>query len=156
MKFKCSILLCLTFCLIQKAVAKDEQCVGVFCASNQSVKQIESVIFDKYIGGQVLGSVDLIRSAFSPDAVMLTPKPSDKNNGALRKWLDMHSEVEQWAVVPNKSIKVDEVKILSLDIIDERLATVQIKMESRVYEVVTLVKINEEWKIASKVYVLQK
>lgn len=156
MKCYCVSLLVLMTMFSHTLMAEENQRKTVFATSEETTRQIEDVIFNKYMGGQISGDVRVIQDAFSVDAVMLSPNLSKAENKSLYRWLDMHSEVEKWGAVPNTKINTDNVKILKLDVIDERLATAQIKMEDRVYEVVTLVKIQGEWKIASKVYVPQK
>lgn len=135
--------------------AKEGDKNTVFAHSKEVRAAIEKVIFNNYMGGQIIGDAEVIKAAFSPDSVMLSPNFSKKGHYSLNKWLDMHSEVTSWGAVPNKNIDINEVKILKLDVIDERLATAQIKMEDRVYEVVTLVKMEDVWKIASKVFIPQ-
>ncbi|GFD91003.1 hypothetical protein KUL152_32290 [Tenacibaculum sp. KUL152] len=140
--------------VVNLSIAEEEYSANPFIASPEIVREIKNVIFDKYIGGQIAGRADVIKDAFSPDAVMLSPVLSDESS--LYRWLDMHSEADKWGATANSNIDINKVKILKLDIIDERLATAQINMLDRVFEVVTLVKTKNGWKIASKVYVPQQ
>jgi|TARA_B100002003_G_C14101301_1_gene529658 hypothetical protein len=142
--------------VVNLSIAEEEYSANPFIASPEIVREIKNVIFDKYIGGQIAGRADVIKDAFSPDAVMLSPVLSDESESSLYRWLDMHSEADKWGAIANSNIDINKVKILKLDIIDERLATAQINMLDRVFEVVTLVKTKNGWKIASKVYVPQQ
>jgi hypothetical protein len=134
--------------VVNLSIAEEEYSANPFIASPEIVREIKNVIFDKYIGGQIAGRADVIKDAFSPDAV--------ESESSLYRWLDMHSEADKWGAIANSNIDINKVKILKLDIIDERLATAQINMLDRVFEVVTLVKTKNGWKIASKVYVPQQ
>lgn len=142
--------------LSQHSNASEDLSKKLFATSSANIKQIKEVIYDKYVGGQISGDASIIKDSFSPDAVMLTPILPHKADSSLEKWLDMHSEADKWGASANKNIDINEVKILKLDVIDDRMATAQIKMEDRVYEVITLVKIRSQWKIASKVFISQR
>jgi hypothetical protein len=157
MKLKYYSFLVITIVLVSKqSFAKESLIKAPFTNSSESLAQIEKVIFDKYIGGQISGDASLIKDSFSKDAVMLTPALPSSAASSLTRWLDMHSEADMWGASPNTNLNINEIKILKLDIIDDRLATAQIKMEERVYEIVTLVKIDNHWKIASKVFIPQR
>ncbi|GEA11971.1 nuclear transport factor 2 family protein [Alteromonas sp. KUL49] len=127
----------------------------LFATNEETLSQIKQTIYNNYIGGQIIGSAEMIQQAFDKNAVMLRPVKQPMDGARLERWDDMHSLAERWAVIPNDSLLIDEIKLLAIDVIDQRLATVQLKVEDRVYEVLTLVKIDQDWKIASKVYINQ-
>lgn len=153
--FKKALFFLMINCLSFTAGANEKQCEPLFCVSPETVVSIKKVIYENYLGGQIIGSAAIIQSAFDKNAVMLRGNNNSKDKVKLTRWLDMHSLVAEWAKVPNPNLNIDDVELLSLDVIDERLATAQIRMQNRVYEVLNLVKVDGNWLIASKVYIVQ-
>ena len=123
--------------------------------SSESYAEIKSVLYDSYLGGQKNSSVETIRRAFHSDSVMMFPQSDEAGKSYLQKWTDMHSTVVEWAEPGNPDLNLDNFEILSMDVVDERMAVVIFKIEDRVYDAITLLKIENDWKIVSKVYILQ-
>jgi len=128
----------------------------LLAASDDSREKIRSVIFDQYLRGQKIQSAETIRQAFSPESVMLYSYQNGAKEYQLDRWLDMHDLVGEWAEQSSPDMDLSKFNILSLDIVDERIAVVTLKVEDRVFDALTLVKEGDDWKIASKVYVSQK
>lgn len=116
---------------------------------------IRSVLYDHYLGGQKQQSAEIIQSAFHKDSVMMMPVVDDTGKSALKKWLDMHKEVEGWASPGNPSLDFENFEVLSMSIIDQRMAQVMFKYNDTVFDAITLVKIQGEWVIAAKVFIPQ-
>jgi len=137
----------------QKLISNQKQLLKV---SDDTLRQIESVIFDKYLLGQKMKSAKIIRSAFNKDSVMLFPVLQKDGKFGLTRWLDMHKIAADWADQSSSDLDLSQFEILSIDVVDERIAVVTLKVKERVYDALTLVKEADDWKIASKVYILQK
>ncbi len=118
-------------------------------------EEIKNVLYEKYLGGQKNSSVETLRDAFHPDSVMFFPSKDDAGKSYLQRWTDMHSTVVGWAEPGNPDLTFDNFEILSMNVVDERMAVVIFKIEDRVYDAITLINIDNTWKIASKVYILQ-
>lgn len=117
---------------------------------------IMSVIYDKYLGGQKRSDVEAIREAYHPDSLMMIPVKDEDGRSVLRKTNDMHKEVESWADPGMPDMDLDTYPILSLTAVDNRMAQILLKSQDRVFDAITMVKIDGKWVIASKVYILQK
>jgi dsDNA-binding SOS-regulon protein len=124
-------------------------------ASETSKAEIKSAIFDQYLLGQKLQSAETIQKAFNPDSVMLYSYKDKSENYRLERSLDMHATAKEWAEQSSPDLDLSKFEILSLDIVDDRIAVATLKVEERVFDALTLVKEGDEWKIASKVYILQ-
>ncbi len=124
-------------------------------ASETSIAEIKSVIFDQYLLGQKMQSAETIQKAFSPDSVMLYSYKDEAENYRLEQSLEMHDTAKEWAEQSSPDLDLSKFEILSLDIVDDRIAVATLKVEERVFDALTLVKEGDEWKIASKVYILQ-
>lgn len=122
---------------------------------SETREEIKNVLYEKYLGGQKNSSVETLRNAFHPDSVMLFPSKDEAGKSYLQKWTDMHSTVVGWAEPGNPDLNFDNFEILSMNVVDERMAVVIFKIEDRVYDAITLINIDDTWKIASKVYILQ-
>ncbi len=116
---------------------------------------IRNVLYDHYLGGQKQQSAALIQKAFHKDSVMMLPVVDDAGKSTLKKWLDMHKEVSSWASPGNPSLDFENFEVLSMSIIDQRMAQVMFKYNDMVFDAITLVKIQDEWVIAAKVFIPQ-
>lgn len=117
--------------------------------------EIQHVLHEEYIGGQIVGSSEMIQAAFHKDMVMMFPDHDANGESYLQLWADMHALAEEWAQTPHPEYDVVSFRILSLDVVDDRLATVLFEVEDRVYEALTLVKAEGKWTIVSKVFIEQ-
>lgn len=124
-------------------------------ASLKTEAEIRDVIYNKYLGGQKLGSAEILKSAFNPDSVMLLPGKDEAGKPKLTRWTDMHDEASKWAENPDPNLNFEDHKILSLNVVDDRIAVVLLDVNGRVYDAITLAKIDDDWTIASKVYIPQ-
>ena len=124
-------------------------------AFSDSHAEIKNVLYNNYLGGQKNSSVETLRQAFHPDSVMIFARKDKAGKSYLQKWTDMHSTVVDWAEPGFSDLDFDNFEILSMDVVDERMAVVIFKIEDRVYDAITLLKIDNDWKIVSKVYIRQ-
>ena len=122
-------------------------------AADPDKAAVKAAVFD-YFEGQGEASLERLERAFHPDASMFGVLPNDDGEQALRVWPNMSDVVKNWAANDNPPGERDG-EILSMDIVDGRIAVVQFRSTDRFYDSLTLVKIDGEWKIAAKVFVLQ-
>lgn len=117
--------------------------------------EIQSVLHEDYIGGQIIGSSEIIQSAFHEGMIMMSPSHDGNGETYLQVWTDVRALAEEWTQTPHPDYDVANFEILSVDVVDDRLATVLFKVEDRVYEALTLFRIEVEWRIVSKVFIEQ-
>ena len=67
----------------------------------------------------------------------------------------MTSVLNSWAANENPAGGDRDGEILSMDMVDGRLAVVLFRSTNRFYDALTLSKVNDEWKIIGKAFVLQ-
>jgi len=128
---------------------------NVLHISPETRAEIEAVLYERYLGGQKQGDAALLQSAFNKDAVMSRPTQKDDGSYYLHRWLDMHTVAASWAETANTDLDFKNFEILSLNAVDERMAVVLFRYNDSVYDGITLVKIEDEWQIAAKVYIKQ-
>ena len=116
---------------------------------------IEAAVND-YFQGQGEASEERLFRAFAADhATMVGVVKDDDGKEIIKSWKDMNSVLNKWATNEAPVGGNRDGEILSLDIVDERLAVVLFRSTNRFYDALTLTKINNEWKIIGKSYVLQ-
>jgi len=79
----------------------------------------------------------------------------DNGNEIIKSWKEMNSVLNKWAANKNPVSGDRDGEILSMNIVDDRLAVVLFRSTTRFYDALTLAKLNNEWKIIGKSYVLQ-
>jgi len=116
---------------------------------------IEAAIND-YFQGQGEASEQRLFRAFAADhATMVGVVKDDNGNEIIKSWKEMNSVLNKWAANKNPVGGDRDGEILSLNIVDDRLAVVLFRSTTRFYDALTLAKLNNEWKIIGKSYVLQ-
>jgi len=116
---------------------------------------IEAAVND-YFQGQGEASKDRLFHAFSADhATMVGVVKDDSGKEIIKSWKDMNSVLNKWASNKKPVGGNRDGEILSLNIVDDRLAVVLFRSTNRFYDALTLTKFNNEWKIIAKAYVLQ-
>lgn len=115
---------------------------------------IEAVVMD-YFEGQTAGSFKRLDRAFNDDASMFGVAKNEAGEFYLRVWPKMSEVIEGWSDNPRPNAPERDGEILSIDVVDERIATVMFRSTDRFYDALTLVKIDGQWEIASKVFVRQ-
>ena len=132
-----------------------ENAEAVMKLSPDDEAAIRSLLYDNYLGGQKNQKAELIQRAFHVDSVMLRPNVEKDGKSTLKKWMEMHRTAEDWAVPGSPDLDYGQFEILSISAVDNRMAQVLFKYEDSVYDAITLVKLNDEWIIAAKVFILQ-
>lgn len=114
---------------------------------------IEARVFD-YFDGQGFADADRLDRAFADNATMHGVVSADDGAQTLRQWPDFQETLKSWGSNDNPPGERDG-EIISLSVVDGRIATVQFRSADRFYDALTLVKVNGEWVVATKVFVRQ-
>lgn len=115
---------------------------------------IKAAVMD-YFEGQGEGSFKRLDRAFNDEASMFGVSRNDEGEEYLRVWPKMSDVIVNWSQNPNPDAEPRDGEILSIDVADDRIATVLFRSTDRFYDALTLVKIDGQWEIASKVFVRQ-
>lgn len=116
---------------------------------------IETAVFD-YFHGQGEASRERLFRAFDADnATMVGVTRGDDGAEAVRSWKDMSQVLSNWAANENPPGGDRDGEILSMDVVDDRIAVVMFRSADRFYDALTLGKVNGEWKIIAKAFILQ-
>ena len=118
------------------------------------IEAIEAVILD-YFDGQGEASLERLQNAFHPNSSMFGVVTNDDGETELRVWPKMYDVIERWAQNANPPGAGRDGEVLSIDIVDDRLAVATFRYADRFYEAFSLVKIDGEWKIAAKTFIRQ-
>jgi len=121
--------------------------------SSMDKRKIEAAVYD-YFDGQGQASFERLDRAFSDKAAMYGVRKGENGNEYLRVWPDMNKVIQGWGSNKNPAGDRDS-EILAMNVTDGRIATVHFRSADRFYDVLTLVKIDGEWEIATKVFVNQ-
>ncbi len=115
---------------------------------------IKLVVLD-YFQGQGQASEERLERAFARNhAIMMTSTVGSDGTNSLRR-AEMDDVISTWASNENPSGLRSDYEFLSLQIVDNRLATVTFRSGARFFDALTLMKINNQWRIVTKVYVPQ-
>lgn len=123
-------------------------------AYDPDVAAIEAVVLD-YFDGQGEASLERLQRAFDPDASMFGVMTNEEGESFLRVWPKMSEVIENWAANENPPGAGRDGEVMSIDIVDERLAVVTFRFTDRFYDAFTMVKLDGQWKIAAKTFVGQ-
>ena len=116
---------------------------------------IETAVFD-YFHGQGEASKERLFRAFAADhTTMVGITKGDDGTDTIRSWKDMAAVLNAWASNENPAGGNRDGEIISMDMVDGRLAVVLFRSTDRFYDALTLSKVNNEWKIVGKAFVLQ-
>ncbi len=116
---------------------------------------IEAAVFD-YFHGQGEASAERLNRAFAAESATMVGVTRDREgNETIRAWKDMAEVLANWSANENPPGTERKGEILSMDIVDDRIAVVMFKSADRFYDALTLVYIDDEWKIIQKAFVLQ-
>ena len=118
------------------------------------VEAIEAVVLD-YFDGQGEASLERLQRAFHPDSSMFGVVTNDDGEADLRVWPKMSEVIENWAANETPPGAGRDGEVMSIDIIDQRLAVVTFRYADRFYDAFTMVKLDGQWKIAAKTFVRQ-
>lgn len=123
-------------------------------AYDPDIAAIEAVVLD-YFDGQGEASLERLQRAFHPDSSMFGVMTNEAGESTLRVWPKMSDVIVNWAANENPPGAGRDGEILSIDIVDERLAVVTFRYADRFYDAFTMVKLDGQWKIAAKTFIRQ-
>ena len=126
---------------------------GVTSVSAADRAEIEARVYD-YFDWQGYADAERLDRAFADNATMHGVRTGEDGEQTVRFWPDFQQTLEAWGSNDNPPGERDG-EILSVSVVDGRIATVQFRSADRFYDALTLVKVNDEWVIASKVFVRQ-
>ncbi|MEM7331860.1 MAG: nuclear transport factor 2 family protein [Chloroflexota bacterium] len=113
---------------------------------------ITATVFN-YLKGYANADFAQLDGAFSNKAAMFGVV---KNSGAeeVGVWPNMKETIERWSAneTPPRNLTGE---ILHMNVVDGRIATVQLKFGDDYYDALTLAKVNGTWKIVAKVFIYQ-
>ena len=116
---------------------------------------IKAAVFD-YFHGQGEASAERLNRAFAADkATMVGVTRDESGKETIRAWKDLSEVLANWSANENPPGTEREGEIISMDIVDDRIAVVMFRSADRFYDALTLVYIDDEWKIIQKAFVLQ-
>lgn len=115
---------------------------------------IEEVVYD-YFHGQGEASAERMNRAFAAEHAVMIGGFHAAEGDTLRTSRDMREVIARWAANPNPPGGARDSAVMDLEVVDGRIATVMFRSADQFYDALTLIKVNGEWKIVSKVFVRQ-
>ncbi|NNU15520.1 hypothetical protein HK107_04205 [Parvularcula sp. ZS-1/3] len=122
-------------------------------AGDKTNDAIAAAVFD-YFDGQGERSAERLNRAFSAEHARMIGVLKDDGETVVRTW-EMEDTIANWS-------KGDPItdertgKIVSMNVVDDRLAVVLFDSNGRFLDALTLAKVGEDWKIMSKVFIVQE
>lgn len=117
--------------------------------ANDVEKITESVM--NYFDGIGEASKQRLDKAFNLKAQMITPSQNKQGESELKVW-EIVPTIKHWS--DGKPAKKERIgKILNMHIMDSRLASVSFDSNDEYYDLLTLAKMDGEWKIINKAYI---
>jgi hypothetical protein len=121
-------------------------------AGDDTLGAIEAAVFD-YFEGQSERSEERLSRAFAVDTTQMVGITMDEGGMEITS-RPIAEMVEAWSRGEPSGEKRTG-RIVGMDVVEDRLATVLFDSNGRFYDALTLAKVGGEWKIVSKVYVIQ-
>jgi hypothetical protein len=116
---------------------------------------IEAAVNDYFQGQGEASKERLFRGFVAEHATMVGVVKDDEGKEVVKSWKDMTSVLNKWASNKKPVGGNRDGEILSLNVVDDRLAVVLFRSTTRFYDALTLTKVDKEWKIIGKSYILQ-
>ena len=112
---------------------------------------IEARILD-YFQGQGDADKERLERAFAEDVAVMINAQADGEGFQRREMSDI---IGRWSANPNPPGERTDYEILSIEIVDDRLATATFRYTDRFYDAFILIKHDGEWQIVTKAFVPQ-
>jgi hypothetical protein len=127
-----------------------------FAQSASDASAIERTIRD-YFEGHGTADRKRLENAFAVDAASMVGAVKNKNGYTeLKAWKDLSKVVDRWSNNPNPGGADRNGEIVSLNVVDGRIATVIFRFTDEYYDAFTLLKLDDgSWKIANKTFINQ-
>jgi len=136
--------------LVSAAFAQDADAPS---AADADRAAIEKVIED-YFDGIGAADAERLNRAFAVDkAAMVGLRRNDAGGYDFRAWTDMRPVIENWSDNDNAEGTGRDGEILHMNVTDGRIAAVTFRYKDEYYDVLTLLKVDGTWKIATKTFV---
>ena len=122
---------------------------------NSDTSSIETVIFNYFEGN---GTADRERLSLAFDEKLSSMGGIVKNDKGIaerKKWNDMSAVLDGWAANKDPKGAGRDGEILSMNVIDGRIATALFRYTDQYIDAFTLIKYNGKWKISSKTFIEQ-
>ncbi|MEM9168336.1 MAG: nuclear transport factor 2 family protein [Pseudomonadota bacterium] len=137
------------------AFAGTEKTDAAATDGKSDAKAIKAAVYD-YFHGQGQGSAERLNRAFVAEhASMVGVVKNDAGEPAVRSWKDMGEVLANWSQNPTPDAPDRDGEILDMHVQDGRIATVMFRSRDRFYDALTLAKVDGEWRIIAKAFVLQ-
>ncbi len=147
-KFALPVLMAGTLLTAAPVLADDDE-AGTDAAA------IKARVFD-YFHGQGTADGERLRKAFAADhATMVGVLKGEDGAETIRAWKDMNEILDAWSKGENPPGDGRDGEIISVNMVDDRLAVVLFRYTDRFYDALTLAKVNGDWKIIAKAFVQQ-
>lgn len=126
---------------------------AVLAGDAEDKAAIEAAIED-YFDGIGAADEERLNRAFAADkAAMVGVVKNDDGSRALMAFPDMEKVIANWTGDPNPEGIGRDGEILDMKIVDGQIAMVMFRYKDEYYDVLTLVKLDGVWKIATKTFV---
>ena len=114
---------------------------------------IENAIEDYFDGIGAADATRLNRAFAAENAAMVGVIKHQDGVRELKSWPDMEAVIANWAGNENPEGTGRDGEILDMKIVDGSIAMVMFRYKDEYYDVLTLVKVDGVWKIATKTFV---
>ncbi|MEM9013548.1 MAG: nuclear transport factor 2 family protein [Pseudomonadota bacterium] len=119
----------------------------------EDVAAIESAITD-YFDGIGAADAERLNRAFAADkAAMVGVVKHDDGAREVMAFPDMTQVIAGWAGDPDPEGLGRDGEILEMKVVDGQIAMVMFRYKDEYYDVLTLVKVDDVWKIVTKTFV---
>ncbi|MEM8770967.1 MAG: nuclear transport factor 2 family protein [Pseudomonadota bacterium] len=143
------LLLILMFFLVPFSAGAEEIKSG-----DENDRAAISRVIQDYFDGIGAADEERLNRAFAADkAAMVGVVKHRDGEKELMAFPDMKKVIANWAGNPEPEGVARDGAIMNMDIVDGRIAMVMFRYKDEYYDVLTLVKLNDEWKIATKTFV---
>ncbi|MBO1254422.1 nuclear transport factor 2 family protein [Alteromonas sp. 5E99-2] len=128
---------------------------NVFADKASDKVAIEAAVNDYFQGQGEASKERLFRAFAAENATMVGVVKDEQGKDVIKSWKDMTTVLNHWSSNENPAGGNLDGEIISLNVVDDRLAVVLFRSTTRFYDALTLAKVNDEWKIIGKSYILQ-
>lgn len=113
---------------------------------------IETAVWD-YFHGQGMGDAARMNRAFLTEHAAMVGVRRNAEGEYVDSNEDMGAVIASWSRTQNPNGGSRDGEILSIDVVDGRLAVVLFRSTTRYYDALTLIKVDGAWRIVSKAFV---
>lgn len=114
---------------------------------------IEAVIEDYFDGIGAADAERLNRAFAVKKATMVGMRKDGEGGYKFSAWKDMQPVIADWADNERPEGTGRDGEIMDMKVVDGRIAMVMFRYKDEYYDVLTLLKVDDAWKIATKTFV---